>query len=550
MEPRRALRCCDTIRGMLVHRAFSCVVVVSLCACEPVLPMEAPEPFVQRDLDHAELVRAMGLDLYEGFELGAPSLGGPAPYDGYAVHGLTYEVIPGFRSSAALWLPEGEGPFPGVLVLPGHFGDGKSAGECQDIAHSLAARGVVVLAVDMPGVEEWATPERQLHFDEGAFNRAALVAAGTSALGLQIHMARRGLDTLQQVAPIGSMAATGASGGAVLAFYLALVDERVEAIALASPVNIPRPHHEGGCFCDLLVGHSGPSPQLLELLETPSLWLNEHERDRPEGLPEHARFELVEGVHSYTGEMRALAVPWLEEQLGHTPPDARRASRALRKTPVTPGEAIQSSTEHGAMSIFELALRVGRAGRWEPRLDLELPVETRCEGEGRPVVVVGAEEADLEALQAAGWRTCGFTLPEDETWEPRAWTRGLALADRQASALRQLSDSLDGAPIYAVGHWTIPAGAVGVPWVVRDPLISASQIDPDKHPPWVHTPGLWWGELEPLRSTALAGAEGRLAPAALVEALEPMKFWSRLPPSLRSPRYRSRPLGVEGERAE
>jgi dienelactone hydrolase len=503
----------------LLRTAAPCLLALSLGACErsgPAQPAEPPTPSGEHAADSGGLEGALGLSLFETSETAPAQLGDASPYDGYAVHPVSYEVTPGFRSSAALWLPEGEGPFPGVLVLPGHYGEGKSAGECQDIAHSLAARGVAVLAVDMPGVEEWSGPERQIHFDEGAFNRAALVAAGSSALGLQVHMARRGLDTLQELAPIGPMAATGASGGGVLAFYLALVDPRVKAVALASPVNIPRRHHEGGCFCDLLMGRSGPEPTLLASLEQPSLWLSELERERPSGLPDHARFETVPGEHSYTDEMRARAVPWLEEQLGHQPPDASRAARALADPPVTPGEALRSSSEHGAMSIHELALRLGSPSPWTPRLELELALEPRCEGEGPAVVVAGAEPVDHAALLAAGWRTCALELPVDSNWEPRAWTQGLALTDRPASALRQLSDRLGGAPIYAVGPWAIPAGATGARWVARSPLDHPSKLDPQRHPAWVHAPGLWWGGLEPLLATALARAD---EPAPLIEAL-------------------------------
>jgi len=504
-----------------LRSGFLWLSLVASLGCTP-----APEPvlvpsFVEPELSAAEVYAATGLALFDGLEGEPLELGLPYVYPGYSVYPLSYDVVPGFRSSAALWLPEGPGPFPGVLVLPGHFGDGKSSGECQDVAHALAARGVVALAMDMPGVEEWDTPDRRIHFEEGAYNRAALVAAGTSSLGLQLHMARRGLDSLLEVAPVDRVAVTGASGGGVLSFYLGLVDPRVQAVVLASPVGIPRADHEGGCFCDLLTDHAGPSPALLGALEQPSLWLSELERPAPEGLPQNARYEQVVGPHSYTAAMRAIALPWLDEQLGHKPADLERAKQASEQPVTTPGEALRSSNDRGAMGIPELALAVGAPRPWRPRVDVDVATLHSCQGVGTPVVVAGVEAADVEALHVAGWRTCSVQIPPaDEYWEPRAFTRGHALADRPASALRKLSDTLGGAPIYASGHWAIPAAGAGVTWVARAPLHDAAELDPSVHPTWVHVPGLWWGGLPALYGTALAIDDD---PQVLIEALAPMK---------------------------
>ena len=460
----------------------------------------------------------LGLDVFEDVGGPSPVLGEPTEFPGYTVHPVSFELVPGFRSSAALWLPEGSGPFPGVLVLPGHFGEGKASGECQEIAHALAARGVVAMAVDMPGVEEWARPERQLHFADGAHNRAVLAAAGASALGLQLKLAQRGLEAMLELAPVDRVAATGASGGGVLAFYLALVEPRVRAVVLASPVGIPRAGQEGGCFCDLLPGHSGPDPALLASLEQPSLWLSELERPAPAGLPATARYETVPGPHSYTQAMRAIALPWLDEHFDHTPPSPQGAQQVLEHPPAVPGEALRSPIDQGAMSILELALAVGGPTPWEPRLDLEVSFGHQCEGDGDPVIAVGIPAAELQALRDSGWRACTLELPDDETWEPRALTGGYALADRPASALHQLSEQLGGAPIYAGGAWAVPAAASGVRWIGKMPLLRAEDLDPAIHPAWVHAPGVWWGGLESLYASTEALTDG---PAATLEALAP-----------------------------
>jgi hypothetical protein len=261
---------------------------------------------------------------------------------------------------------------------------------------------------------------------------------------------------------------------------------------------------------------AGPAPELLAALEQPSLWLSERDLPAPAGLPPSARYEHVPGPHSFTQPMRAIALPWLDEQLGHRPVDAEAAAQILDQPPHTPGAALRSPTERGDMSLLELALAVGAPARWSPRLDVEHDARAACVGEGPFVLTAGAAPPDRAALQQAGLAPCELQLADRETWEPMALTSGHALADRPASALRDLSEELGGAPIYAVGPWAIPAAASGVPWVGRAPLRSVDELDPLEHPSWVHVPGGWWGGLEPLYQGALALDE---ATPPLVEAL-------------------------------
>ena len=102
-----------------------------------------------------------------------------------SVQAVRFEAPEGFEVSGALWTPSKPGRV-GVVIAHGHYGQGKSGAEAQEIAHRLAARGVWVLSVDSPGVEEGDVPGRQIHFSEGAHNRGLLVAGGSSALALQL----------------------------------------------------------------------------------------------------------------------------------------------------------------------------------------------------------------------------------------------------------------------------------------------------------------------------------------------------------------------------
>ena len=98
--------------------------------------------------------------------------------------------------------------------------------------------------------------------------------------------------------------ATGASGGAVQAFYLGWVDERVSTAVMASPPPLPREAAASGCACDHIPGWPGPDPHVLAQWTAPTLWLADVEKPRPEGLSEDAVFEVLAGPHSYTVEMQ------------------------------------------------------------------------------------------------------------------------------------------------------------------------------------------------------------------------------------------------------
>jgi dienelactone hydrolase len=490
-----------------------------LLACTSPPP---PAPVVPSD--PADALAALGLPRLESAAPLAIETGLPTPYAGYSVRPLSFEPWPGFRTSAALWLPEGPGPFPGVLVLPGHFGEGKTAGECQEVAHALAARGYAALAVDMPGVEEWDVPGRWLHFEQGAFNRAALLAGGSSALGLQVQIARRGLEALREAAPVSRMAATGASGGAVLAFWLALAEPSVEAVALASFVTIPREPGTGGCPCDAAPSWPGPDPSLLASFPVPSLWLSEIGAPPPAGLPATARYEVVAGPHSYTTQMRALALPWLDEHLGHVPPDPDRAIAVLQAPPYTPGEALRSPADHGTASILELALQTGGPQFWEPHpfTGWEWGVTRAPDCAGPPVLTLGAEPRDEAAILAIGACPVAVTVRAQEGAEGAAVARGQALVEGAAGAVLQatsaLADPEGEVPlgVYAVGAWAPVTAAANLPAVLRDPARDPRALDPTRDPPWVHVPGGWWGGLDALYASALAVGDD---PAALAAAL-------------------------------
>lgn len=454
--------------------------------------------------DLGRLRGALGMEVLARAPL-QPVLGDAVPYDGYTVRPVSLQVLRGFRVSAALWLPEGPGPHPAVLVAHGHFGEGKSAGESQGPAHAFAQAGWAALAVDTPGVEEGERPDRQLHFEGGAHNRALLAAAGSSALALQLAGLQAGLDYLQARGDIGPVAVTGASGGAVQALYLALIDPRPVGAVLASYVPTPREPRAGGCACDGLPGWPGPDPALLAGLRVPTLWLSELEQDPPPGLPRSADFAVVPGPHGYGAELVAEALRWLGDLLGRPRP-------APGPTPYTAPERLRSA-DVGPAGLASL-LSPSNAPRWTPALRAELPYTVRCAGEGPRVITAGAGLEDEAALRAAGLSPCTLTLHPDELAVDEAIIRGRSPADRPASALALAVRQQRALGVYAARAWGVAAEGAGVPYVLRGALTAPEQVDPALDPPWVHAPGWWWPA--PRYPGALAVGED---PAALAAAL-------------------------------
>ena len=315
------------------------LLLVLACGSEP-QPQESPAAPPSRSAatdSRGTLAVQLGMDRLQRADL-APLLGTPLDYEHHQVFPLSLQVFQNFRVSGALFVPKTQGPHPAVVMAHGHFGEGKSSGEAQAPSHALAHQGYVVLAMDTPGVEEGDTPERQIHHEAGGENRALLEAAGTSAMAVQLHGLQAALDYLDSRGDIQWIAASGASGGAVQAFYLSHIDARIQAVAMASFVPMPRLEREGGCACDWV---GGPwTRDLIAELQIPSLWMSEGAEHRPPTLGEKGHFEVHEGPHGFERPMIDSLADWLQE----TNPDFQPRRPVPERIPHSPSTALTSPT--------------------------------------------------------------------------------------------------------------------------------------------------------------------------------------------------------------
>ena len=158
--------------------------------------------------------------------------------DGYRVERVIYESRPDHHVTANFYLPEGKGPFPGVLVPCGHSENGKAAETYQRACILLAKNGCAVLCYDPIG-----QGERKQFLPAGGKPLGSTtehtqvgigaLLVGTSAATYRIWDGIRSLDYLAgrpEVDP-KRLGCTGNSGGGTLTAYLMALDERIWAAA-------------------------------------------------------------------------------------------------------------------------------------------------------------------------------------------------------------------------------------------------------------------------------------------------------------------------------
>ncbi len=155
--------------------------------------------------------------------------------DGYRVENVVYESRPNHHVPGNLYVPEGKGPFPGVLFPLGHYGWPRAAEEYQRACILLAKHGFVVLTYDPPGqgerhqlVTAGRGPDAHGTTEHTLIDCGALLTGGSAAM-VWIWDAMRGLDYLVSRPEVDPkrLGCTGNSGGGTTTAYLMAADERV-----------------------------------------------------------------------------------------------------------------------------------------------------------------------------------------------------------------------------------------------------------------------------------------------------------------------------------
>ncbi len=164
---------------------------------------------------------------------------GRIPADGYRIEKLVLESQTAHYVTALLYVPEGDGPFPAVVVPSGHSATGKAADYNQLACMLLARHGIAALAYDPIGQGErshFLTPAGKPRYN--STTEHTLVGAGCIPLGrntatFRIWDGMRMIDYLASRPDIDPkrIGATGCSGGGTLTSYLMALDDRVACAA-------------------------------------------------------------------------------------------------------------------------------------------------------------------------------------------------------------------------------------------------------------------------------------------------------------------------------
>ena len=174
---------------------------------------------------------------------------------GYTIKNISFQTRPGVYATANLYVPDGKGPYPGVINMLGHWQKGKiDPSGPQAVGHTLATNGYVCLTIDPWGAGERSTKHGEFEY-HGSNLGASLMNIGETLLGIQVSDNMRGVDLLCSLPNVDpkNIGATGASGGGNQTMWFAALDERVKAaVPVVSVGSFESYIMRSNCICELL----------------------------------------------------------------------------------------------------------------------------------------------------------------------------------------------------------------------------------------------------------------------------------------------------------
>jgi dienelactone hydrolase len=169
-----------------------------------------------------------------------PQIVGTLKGQGYRIERIIYESRPNHHVTANLYLPDGPGPFPGVILPLGHYANGKANDEVQRAGMLLATNGIAVLAFDPIGqgerrqlLDAKGKPAIGSSTTEHTLTGVGALLVGENTATYRIWDGIRSLDYLASRPEIdpSRLGCTGCSGGGTLTSYLMALDDRIACAA-------------------------------------------------------------------------------------------------------------------------------------------------------------------------------------------------------------------------------------------------------------------------------------------------------------------------------
>ena len=162
----------------------------------------------------------------------------------WRLENVLFESFPGWEVNASVFVPQGDGPFPAVVIPVGH--SGKQFDNYQIPARGFAALGFVAVLFDPPGQASEKKPGND-HFREGV--RTFLT--GHSSSRYFVLDALRCIDYLETREDVDlscGVGMTGVSGGGHTTLFATLFDDRITCQGPSCCINRMADHPVGDLY--------------------------------------------------------------------------------------------------------------------------------------------------------------------------------------------------------------------------------------------------------------------------------------------------------------
>lgn len=298
-----------------------------------------------RDAYRSQLLDMLGLDpLPPKTDLKAV-VTGKVEQEAFVVEKVHFQSRPGLYVTGNLYLPKQvTEPLPAILYVCGHGGvkkDGISYGNKVHYQHHgawFASNGYVCLTIDSLQLGEIES----IHHGTYRYGMWWWLNRGYTPAGVEAWNCIRALDYLETRPEVDSkrLGVTGRSGGGVYSWWIAAIDERVQAAVPVAGITDLENHVvdgcvEGHCDCMFLVNtYRWDYPLVAALVAPRPLLISNTDTDRIFPLDgvvrtfEHVRriyglcgaadkcaLNITSGPHKDTQELRVHAFRWLNHHL-------------------------------------------------------------------------------------------------------------------------------------------------------------------------------------------------------------------------------------------
>jgi len=350
--------------------------------------------------------------------------------DGYRIEKVIFESQPRHHITANLYLPEGNAPFPGVVVSSGHSRTAKTADYNQRFGIMMARHGMAALCFDPIGQGERSQildDKGQPRFS-GTTTEHFLIGVGSILVGrntarYRIWDAMRSIDYLVSRTEIDPerIGMTGCSGGGTLTSYVMALDDRVLCAAPACYLTtfrrlietISPQDAEQNIFGQVAYGLDqsdyillrAPKPTLIsattsDFFDIQGTWNNYRQAKRIYGrlgFPERVDLVEIDGKHGVGPQNLATIAHWMKRWLL----DRDQAVPAADLTARPPEELLCTESGQvlqlpGECSVFDLnaereaELAAQRQKLWEATPKDAMAMKIREKAGVRPDVQLAA----------------------------------------------------------------------------------------------------------------------------------------------------------------